>query len=571
MERCGLDGEKLVECADDPLIGRDVDRYHVLEQLGHGAMARVYRAKHKFLGTESALKILLGQIAIDRTLAERFRREAQAVSRIKHKNVVAVTDFGVTDFGVTFLAMELLRGKSLAKLLKEEGSLAPRRAARIARQIALGLTAAAKLGFVHRDLKPGNVMMVEEDGEELAKVLDFGLVRLDDNDDVTKLTRSGQVFGTPAYMAPEQIEGVEVGPKADLYALGVMLYEMLTGAPPFVGNLQLVLALHLTEVPRPIPEHGALGEVAIHLLAKRPSERPSDADEVARCLEPLEKKASERRAPKSKTAEVYQSSPFVEIQRTVPDANAPIAETPEAIQSLASITQSLAAKNKSRTWIPALVLGPAIVCAAVGARYAYQHSSRSEPTPPPAIIAPIEPSKPPPPSEEHDVIPPGPATEKPAPSPPAHASKSARSVEHVEHEHVAPSGLFRTLDHELQVALDQRGLTLADITSMEPDRARMWSSWRSSGTPPSPQLARAFFDALKGAAKSFSIQKPWLHQKLARIEGALAALPSGARRTSLEGDVKAASADVDRASSPAELTRASVRVAQLDRKLGRPR
>ena len=284
VEFCGLDGARLVEAEVDPLIGRTVDRYRIQRGIGDGAMARVYRAEHTYLKHSVALKVLFGEIGGNRHSAERFEREAQAAARIHHENVVSVVDFGVSQEGLTFLAMELLDGPTLAKELKR-GPLPQERVIAIARDLAAGLAAAHELGYIHRDLKPGNVMLVERGGKDVAKILDFGLVRSFEDRESTRLTQTGQLFGTPTYMAPEQIGQGDVGPAADLYALGVIMYEMLSGKPPFTGPLSQVLARHLSVPPEPLPPMDGLEALVAKLMEKEPHLRFPNALSVLAALD----------------------------------------------------------------------------------------------------------------------------------------------------------------------------------------------------------------------------------------------------------------------------------------------
>jgi serine/threonine-protein kinase len=283
---CGLDGERLVEVDRDPLLGATIDRYRISDVLGDGGMARVYRAQHIHLAQPVALKILFGDMASDRTLAERFRREAQSSAQIKHPNVVDVRDFGVSPNGLSFMAMELLEGPTVSEVLKQNRSPAPARIAEIVRQTALGLSAAHKLGFIHRDLKPKNLMIVNDGAEQRVKILDFGLVRPLETTEA-RLTVQGQVFGTPAYMAPEQIADGAIDARTDLYALGVIIYELLAGRPPFTGPMADVFKKHLSVTPPPLADRSGLGELAHVLMSKAPAARPSSAEEVVKIIDSL--------------------------------------------------------------------------------------------------------------------------------------------------------------------------------------------------------------------------------------------------------------------------------------------
>ena len=276
---CGLDGERLVEVDRDPLVGRHLDRYLIREVLGDGGMARVYRAEHVHLGQPVALKILHGDMASDRRFAERFRREARSAAQIRHPHVVEVKDFGITEAGLNYMAMELLEGTTLSELLQQQRRPDLSMIAEVIRQAALGLSAAHGLGFVHRDLKPRNLILVREAGALRLKILDFGLVRLLESTD-TRLTVHGQVFGTPAYMAPEQIVDGPIDARTDLYALGVILYELLAGRRPFAGDMGELLDKQVRAWPPELDDRSGLGALALAMMSKSPAGRPSSALEV---------------------------------------------------------------------------------------------------------------------------------------------------------------------------------------------------------------------------------------------------------------------------------------------------
>ncbi|HEV3469686.1 MAG TPA: serine/threonine-protein kinase [Pyrinomonadaceae bacterium] len=287
-----------VPAADgDPLIGRTLDeKYRLDERLGEGGMGAVYRATHLLIERPVAVKVLNSRLVTDEAAKERFRREARAAGRIQHSNAVAVTDFGETRDGLVYLVMELLEGRPLRELLVREAPLDPARAVSLMLQAAAAVAAAHEAGVIHRDLKPGNIFVVQRpNAPHLVKVLDFGIAKLaadetGEGQPHDTLTGTGVMIGTPRYMSPEQCDGVPLTPASDVYSLGVILYEMLTGETPFTGATPLALALkHSSEQPRPPRElvgtiPPALEEVVLHALAKSPEERPSDAGEFRRRL-----------------------------------------------------------------------------------------------------------------------------------------------------------------------------------------------------------------------------------------------------------------------------------------------
>jgi serine/threonine protein kinase len=279
IQFCGLDGATLIEQSQDSLSGKVIGKYRLGELIGSGSTGFVYCVTDVETKREFALKLLYGEHACDRRTAERFRREAEAASRIHHNNIVELYDYSTGGPGPSYMVMELLEGRTLAAAITEDGSFSPERTAQIAYQIAAGLAAAHRLGFVHRDLKPGNIMLLPQGALEIAKILDFGIVHgPDDGND--RLTKAGYVVGTPQYMSPEQVEQKEIGPKADLYALGAIMYEMLSGSPPFTGNMEQILIQKLTRPPSPL-DAGAIGELAVQLLALDPADRPPSALHVS--------------------------------------------------------------------------------------------------------------------------------------------------------------------------------------------------------------------------------------------------------------------------------------------------
>lgn len=282
--------------AQKPMIGRVLAGKYRLEALiGVGGMGSVYRAIQLTVSRPVAVKLLRQVSGVSQEqMAERFKREAMATSSLKHPNTVRVIDFGDED-GMLFLVLEYLEGRSLQDLIKREAPLDARRVALIGRQVARSLVEAHGLDIVHRDLKPENIWISQYDGEsDFAKVMDFGIARVPTED--VSMTRTGVMIGTPKYMAPEQALAKDVGPGTDLYALGVILFEMLTGEPPFQGDSAMALALAHIKEPVPelrlpgIPEQleGAWRGLINALMIKNPNARVQDAAQVARWLHQIE-------------------------------------------------------------------------------------------------------------------------------------------------------------------------------------------------------------------------------------------------------------------------------------------
>jgi serine/threonine-protein kinase len=266
----------------DPLLGRIVaERYRVLELLGRGGMGVVYKAEHARIGKVLALKLLTGELTRDSTQLGRFKREAQMASRLSHPNTVQVFDFGEAD-GLAYLAMEYVRGTDLDVLVTEERRLSPDRTARIMIQVCSSLAEAHEKGIIHRDLKPENIMIVRsQTGGDVAKVLDFGLAKLRESSELSDVTSSGAIVGTPYYMAPEQIRGEALGPECDVYQLGAVLYACLTGTVVFDAATPMgVLTRHLIDEPQPpnvrAPDVGisrGFERLVLTALAKDPARR----------------------------------------------------------------------------------------------------------------------------------------------------------------------------------------------------------------------------------------------------------------------------------------------------------
>ncbi len=275
----------------DPLVGHTLDdKYRLEDRLGIGGMGTVYRARHLLIDRPVAVKVLNPRFVEDEAARARFRREAKACGRLQHVNAVTVTDFGTSQDGYVYLVMELLEGRTLRDVLAKEGPLDSARSVALMLQVSAAVAAAHEAGIIHRDLKPANIFIVQRaEVPAVVKVLDFGIAKLAadslDEDEPKTLTQVGAMIGTPRYMAPEQCDGAELTPAADVYSLGVILYEMLTGTVPFSGSTPLAIAMkHTGEMPRSPREllptiPPALEQVVLHTLEKRPQDRPGNGAE----------------------------------------------------------------------------------------------------------------------------------------------------------------------------------------------------------------------------------------------------------------------------------------------------
>jgi serine/threonine-protein kinase len=281
--------EAVAHAAIDPLIGRTIAAKYVIEGLvGRGGMGTVYRARQTALDKIVALKILAPASARDPGAVERFRQEARAASKLDHPASVRVLDFGSEPDGLLYIAMELVEGRDLASILEREGSLDPRRIATITGQILAALAAAHDRGIVHRDLKPENVLLtsaIDDDGEPIdqVKVCDFGIATVIAGNDApfarSSSTATRTVIGTPDVMSPEQARGEEVDARSDLYSVGVLLYRLLTGRYPFVGETALSVAIQHVNAPVVPPSElvpdvdRGLEAICVRALEKRPEDR----------------------------------------------------------------------------------------------------------------------------------------------------------------------------------------------------------------------------------------------------------------------------------------------------------
>ncbi len=295
----------MVTVGDDPLLGMVVEgRYKIQSVIGQGSAGTVYKAVQELIGREVAIKVLHDYLVSDDEFIKRFRQEAKASSRLSHPNIITIYDFGLIPEGQRpYIAMDLLVGTPLSDLLASVERLSIEDAIPVLVQVSSALGEAHRQGVVHRDVKPENIVLVERSGQRLFPiVVDFGIARIVEESDAAKITRTGTVCGSPTYMSPEQCTSSKVDHRSDVYSLGVVMYETLTGEVPFHSDeLVRVMAMHLSDPPTPLnqvkpglvfPE--MLEEVVYRALAKNPDHRFQSMEELAEALEESVKKGKEQ-------------------------------------------------------------------------------------------------------------------------------------------------------------------------------------------------------------------------------------------------------------------------------------
>jgi len=344
---CPQDGTPLVEYGVWPEGTIIRGKYRILEKIGQGGMGSVYKALHVTFDELRAIKVISPELVTDETFLRRFKHEAVITRKLQHPNAVRVDDIDESEDGRPFIVMEYIEGRSLRKLIEEEGAMPVGRACSIVKQVAAGLEAAHRLGMVHRDIKPDNIVLVRAAEGELAKVLDFGIAKIKESRmggaAGMTLTGTGVVIGTPQYMSPEQAmgkRGDELDGRSDLYSLGIVMYQMLTGDLPFKADTTMAMILaHLQARPTPfrtvrpdlqVPD--AVAAVVMRLLEKQPEMRPASANALIAEIERAETEVvSPRETLRSLPENVY--SPHAaasELKSALRGAPAPEAGRPPA-------------------------------------------------------------------------------------------------------------------------------------------------------------------------------------------------------------------------------------------------
>lgn len=395
--------------AQDPLTGLKIGEYELRQRVGVGGMGLVYEGIQPLIGKRVAVKVLRPELAAAEEQVARLLAEARAVNAIRHRGIVDIFGFGQVPDGRQYIIMEYLEGVALDAHLTEKGRLPVPESLEILDEVLSALGAAHGAGVVHRDLKPSNIFLVKQpDGSRYVKLLDFGLAKMGLPTGRTAQTRTDMVVGTPEYMAPEQARGQPVGPMTDLYALGVVAFEMVTGRLPFTGTSPVDLLMKHVDArpPRPsefVPElPAALDAFILQMLTKDPEARPGSADQLRRQLQRLRDTLTQQAQPRPPAP--------APARRETPASLAPAAPTkpepgpvpepvkPEPLPDTSRPTGGTPASRRLLMGVGALAL------VAVGGGLAF--ALRGEPTPPPqVVIAPPEPVKPPPQPVVEPVVP----------------------------------------------------------------------------------------------------------------------------------------------------------------------
>jgi serine/threonine-protein kinase len=370
---CPNDGATLRAAAGGDLVGSVLaDRYRIERKLGEGGMGAVYLGEHVKMRRKSAIKVLTKALAHDADAVARFNREAANAARINHSNVCAIYDFGETSDGLIYLAMEYIEGETLNELLRREGPLPPRRAARLLGQAGDALQAAHDLGIVHRDLKPDNIMVTHgRDGADVVKVVDFGIAKAIGGEEGQKVTKTGLVIGTPEYMSPEQLSGDVLDGRSDIYSLALVLFRTLAGDLPFPADTaQEALIKRLTDEPLKLAQVYAGGTFSDELqqamdraLERMPGDRYASAaafvQDVRRAIEALPEAPAAEPPRRPGATQLIDAAATEALPATrVSDRPRTARETPDTPRYTPQMTRSPVPARKKR---PVVAIAAALV------------------------------------------------------------------------------------------------------------------------------------------------------------------------------------------------------------------
>ena len=422
---CSRDGTPLVknpDAARTDLCGQILaDRYRVVRLIGEGGMGQVYEAQHVNINKRFALKLLRPEIVSNAEAVARFRQEAWSASSIGHENIIEIEDFATLPSGAVYLAMEFLEGVALSERMRQDTPLSFAESLDVMLQVASGLAAAHDKSIVHRDMKPENVFLGQKYGRPLVKILDFGIAKVSGAEGNKSLTRTGTIFGTPHYMSPEQALGKTLDHRADIYSVGVIMYELFTGKVPFEAESFMgILTKHITTQPMPprqaapdkqIPE--AIEAVILRALAKEAEDRYQSMAELAGDLGAIAaEQAPEVLQPRPSSQAVAQISKPLSVM--MPSRNVTPRPTPMPRPPSGALPLGDDAAPKKKSALPYFVVAGVLVAAAAGAVvWVTRAPAPPQPQPPVAVVTPPPqkaPDPPPAPVMEEvivDSVPPG--------------------------------------------------------------------------------------------------------------------------------------------------------------------
>jgi len=566
-EFCPSDGTELVEVGSesDPLRGFELDgRYRLLSPLGSGGMGFVYLAEQVGLGRRVAVKMLYAERTREESAVKRFSREARTLAKLDHPGIVRVVDYGESGGAIPYIVMELVQGPALSDVLDATERLHVTHAVGLCIEIADALRAAHLQGITHRDLKPGNIHLDERGGRIAARILDFGLARLDErvSDSVSKLTRAGTVAGTPEYMAPEQIRGEETDGRTDLYALGVLLFEVLTGDVPFLGSTaQAVLAAHLEEPvpPLELPDvsattSAALENVIARCLEKVRRKRYADAGEISADLKEIARTLPE---PPSLTAlvrgvggEADPSAPTLDVQGAAhPESEPPWLGLAGSAAADRELETAISGAKRRRRVTMLLLAGVTLVLgiAAVPVVLAFTRARPVTATANPLTLTEVE-------SPPELTVGPAPMTLRLDPDAPTMIELPGGETQ----------SSYEQRRRALEMTLARRGLRLRDVRHHEEIRSA-WAQQDQAARAQRYTDAIAALDALENTARDTSVAA-FLHARLDALEARVTGRTDAVTRAR----IRALRRTVSEASAGRQATRRFLRrLDEVDRELRR--